>query len=506
MKSLKLSYQFFIFIGLVAFLSFGSPAHANSKYSSVVIEADTGLVLHQRHADKVLHPASLTKMMTLVLTFEALDAGKIRLKDRIRISKHAASMVPSKLDLPVGSRIRVEDAIYALVTKSANDVAVALAEHLGRTESNFAKRMTNRARSIGMKNTTFRNASGLHHKRQVSTARDMAKLAQYILKRYPHYYSYFSTKQFTYRGKTYRNHNRLLGSYSGMDGFKTGYISASGFNLVASAKRNGQRIIGVVYGGRSSKTRNAHMRKLLDRGFDRVKTLRIAKAYRAPVPERKPLPVRAVASSVQADPSRSGFTSLASLNTRTKVEVPGARKRPSWAELNTQALQKQYFSEMIGEGDFDPAVSKRLETGLLAVAVHKGDYVPNPQPASPLETTVRNAGHALISRMARNPRAKIDPASIEPRAGNIAGANLASQAHWQVQIGAYNSRVATDNALRAAKSKLPRSLSHATPVAVPLQTSDGVLFRARLSGFDQKQADQACKIFKDCITVAPQSY
>ncbi|HOO82389.1 MAG TPA: D-alanyl-D-alanine carboxypeptidase family protein, partial [Alphaproteobacteria bacterium] len=167
-------------------------AKGNPKYASIVMDADTGLILHQRYANKSLHPASLTKVMTLLLTFEALEQGRISLNDRVRISNHAANMVPSKLGLSPGSSIRVKDAIYALVTKSANDVAVALAEHLAGSERNFAQRMTLKAHDIGMTRTTFVNASGLHDERQVSTARDMAKMARYVIQVYPEYYRYFS--------------------------------------------------------------------------------------------------------------------------------------------------------------------------------------------------------------------------------------------------------------------------------------------------------------------------
>ena len=288
----------------------------NPKYASLVMDADTGMILSQRYADKSLHPASLTKMMTLLLTFEALDRGVITKKQRVRISNRAASMVPSKIGLPAGSSIRVEDAIYALVTKSANDIAVALAEHIGGSEYKFARLMTARARTIGMNKTTFRNASGLHHKSQISTARDMGKLARYILQRYPHYYRYFSTKSFTYKGKTYRNHNRLMTSYRGMDGFKTGYINASGFNLVASAYRDGRRLIGVVFGGRSSKTRNAHMAEIMDAGFKKASRVRFAYAQKPPLPPVKPLTTQAVAQNKTGE----NFTSLASLNSKkTKI-------------------------------------------------------------------------------------------------------------------------------------------------------------------------------------------
>ena len=471
------------------------------------MDADSGMILSQRYADKTLHPASLTKMMTLLMVFEALDRGDIRKNNRIRMSKRAASMVPSKLGLPAGSSIKIEDAVYALVTKSANDVAVAVAEHIGGSESKFAAMMTARARTIGMNKTRFRNASGLHNKYQVSSARDMAKLARYILQRYPHYYRYFSTKSFTYRGKTYRSHNRLMSSYKGMDGFKTGYINASGFNLVASANQNGRRLIGVVFGGRTSKSRNAHMAEILDAGFSKASRTRIARVKTPPKPMPKPGSEVASANSVKQGTAANNkpYASLASLNTKTRIKTkqPSSNFSPNYTALG-EALEGGAFSELLGEGDFDNSASKRIETGLIAVAVHKGDYKPNPEPATAVEKSLRNMGHAMVSRIGE---AKQKPFSAFSQTANIP--NLPhpkdTVGKWSIQIGAYNSRVATDEALRAAKKKLPKQLSNASALAVPLRTADGLIFRARLGSLSEAQARKACKYFKDCMPVAPLS-
>ncbi len=295
-------------------------ATPNKKYASLVIDADTGSIISQRYSTKSLHPASLTKMMTMLLTFEALDKKRITKNTRIYISSRAASMVPSKLGLKAGSRIRVEDALKSLATKSANDVAVALAEHLSGSESKFARAMTARARTIGMKSTRFRNASGLHHPAQVSTARDMAKLARYILKRYPHHYKYFSTRTFTYNGKTYKNHNKLLKTYPGADGFKTGYINAAGFNLVASANQKGHRLIGVVFGGRSGKTRNAHMEELLNDGFKKIKSARNIKTNLPPLPPTKP--TYGIAKMKHVTPVKTeNYASLSALENKGKKKI-----------------------------------------------------------------------------------------------------------------------------------------------------------------------------------------
>lgn len=242
-------------------------AHANSRYAALVMDADTGEVLYARHADQRRRPASLTKMMTLYMVFEAMAAGRLGLDDRITISKRAAGQAPSRLGLTAGSSLSAREAVLALVTRSANDVATAVAEHLGGTEFSFALKMTARARTLGLKHTTFRNASGLPARGQWSTARDMGALARALLRDFPNHYRYFSVREFEFEGRAHRNHNNLLGSYDGIDGIKTGYIRASGFNLVASAVREGRRLIGIVFGGRSARSRDQHMRTLLDRGF-----------------------------------------------------------------------------------------------------------------------------------------------------------------------------------------------------------------------------------------------
>ncbi len=242
-------------------------AFAANKYSSIVVDADTGRVVHEAYADGERFPASLTKMMTLYLLFEAIENGEAKMDTEMKVSSRAAGQAPSRLGLRSGSTISVEDAINALVTKSANDVAAVVAEHLGGKEYLFAIQMTDKARALGMANTSFRNASGLPNSRQVSTARDMAILSARLFKDFPQYYAYFSRPSFKYSGRTYKSHNNLLENYKGADGIKTGYTRASGFNLAASAERDGHRLIGVVLGGKSVRTRDQHLADLLDKGF-----------------------------------------------------------------------------------------------------------------------------------------------------------------------------------------------------------------------------------------------
>ena len=260
---------------------------AQAKYASIVIDAGTGEVLHEVNADTRNYPASLTKMMTIYLTFEALEKGRLTLGHPLKASRQAARQPASRLGMRRGEKITVEDAILALVTKSANDVAVVLAETLGKSEKNFAKIMTRKAQALGMSRTTFGNASGLPHRGQLSTARDMATLSLALLRDFPQYYHYFSAKTFSYRGRTYRNHNKLLKNYRGADGLKTGYIRASGYNLAASSRRNGRRLIAVVFGGKTARSRNSHIAKLLDRGYTRIAQLPVPKTVFPAAP--KPL-------------------------------------------------------------------------------------------------------------------------------------------------------------------------------------------------------------------------
>lgn len=243
------------------------PASAARKYASIVVDAESGQVLHARYEDSRRYPASLTKMMTLYLLFDALDRGDVTLGQKLRVSRRAAGQPPSRLGLRRGQTITVDHAIRALVTKSANDVAVVVGEALGGTEVDFAREMTREAHKLGMSHTQFRNASGLYNPHQYTTARDMATLAISLMRDHARYYHYFSTPSFTWHGRTYRNHNKLLGSYAGTDGLKTGYVHASGFNLVASAVRHGRRLVGVVMGGRTGHRRDREMVRLLNLAY-----------------------------------------------------------------------------------------------------------------------------------------------------------------------------------------------------------------------------------------------
>ncbi len=266
-------------------LGAGAPAVSAAPDASITIDANSGSILHEENADSPRFPASLTKMMTLYVVFEMLEKGRLDLDADLIITERAANAQPSKLGLDAGERIRLSDAIKALVTKSANDIAISIAENLAGTEDKFARYMTRKAREIGMKSTTFKNASGLPNPAQTTTARDLLTLSLRLQDDFPQYYPYFKTETFTYRGKRHRNHNSLLFSYEGTDGIKTGYTRASGFNLAASVHRDGKHVVGVVLGGETSRTRNATMRRLMTSALAKASTEKTRKPSRRKDPE-----------------------------------------------------------------------------------------------------------------------------------------------------------------------------------------------------------------------------
>jgi D-alanyl-D-alanine carboxypeptidase len=251
----------------VALASVFTATHTSAKYASFVMNAETGQVLHAVNENTRNYPASLTKLMTLYLLFEALEKKEISFNSRLKISRKAANRPASKLGLKPGQTIKVKDAVMAIIVKSANDVASVVAENIGGNERRFALQMTHKARNLGMTRTVFRNASGLPHRGQLSTAKDMAILTRAIINHFPQYYNLFSHRYFKFENRTYKSHNKVLKTFPGAEGMKTGYIRASGYNLVTTAKQNGKRIIGVVFGGKSSRLRNSHMKQLLTRAF-----------------------------------------------------------------------------------------------------------------------------------------------------------------------------------------------------------------------------------------------
>lgn len=426
----------------------GPTAHANPRYADVVIDAVTGEIFHQSNADRKLYPASLTKMMTLYMTFQALRDGRLTLDQNLPVSARAAGQAPSKLGLPAGASIRVEHAILALVTKSANDIATVLAEGIAGTEVRFAERMTRQARQLGMRSTTFRNASGLPNPGQISTASDMAKLAQALLYDFPEYYHYFSTRNWTYRGTTYRNHNRLLGSYEGMDGLKTGYIRASGFNLVASAVRGDLRVIAVVFGGRTTDRRNRRVAQLLDMAFDSQRG-RYLIAHGS-VPLSPPLP----------------------------------RRRP---------------------GDAAPFTSVLMAAA--SVPDQMSDVAP-PLPPTPVAALSATPAFPLPPSLPDPRLVQLTVATLVPDVDSLEmGGDIANDAFWGIQVGAFNDMPASQEALELAVRYAPDLLRATRRHVVAIDVAGNRLYRARMVGLDQQAASNACARLQAtgmaCLTIAP---
>ncbi len=348
-------------------LSLVNQAQANPRYSSIVIDADTGAVLHESNADASRYPASLTKMMTLYMLFEAIEQRKMTLDTRMQVSVHAASMPQTNIGLRTGDSISVRDAIPALIVRSANDVAAVVAEALGSSEANFGRMMTDKARKLGMHSTTFRNASGLPNGEQKTTARDLVTLSARLMKDFSNHYHYFSTRSFNYKGTIYRSHNRMVSNTPGVDGMKTGFIRASGFNVATSAKRGDRRVIAVVMGGQTAAARDQHMAQLLDRSFNQggraselasnnsnTRTVPVAAlktsastAVPKPSPVPKNIPVRVVSQQTAQPAVNARPQKVAMLENDSWAVQIGSYHEPDRAHAQAQAAARWIPGEVM---------------------------------------------------------------------------------------------------------------------------------------------------------------
>jgi D-alanyl-D-alanine carboxypeptidase len=442
---LKRRAGFLAFLGLLAALV-ALPGGAAARYASIVIDASTGDVLHEINSDTRNYPASLTKMMTLYLAFEALDNGRIQRTQKLMVSRRAARMPASRLGLRRGRTISLEDAILALVTKSANDAAVVIAEALAGSESKFARLMTKKAAALGMTRTSFRNASGLHNRRQLSTARDIARLAQALIRDFPRYYIYFSTATFRYKGRTYRNHNELLKTYYGTDGVKTGYTRASGYNLAASTVRNGRRLIAVVFGGKTAKARDRHIAALLDKGFAMPVVVRGAPSN---IPLAKPAAVMHAEAAPPDPPPAKPENLLVAEDTPRDRPVEPKHKRLQVTQGGPVSLLPP---------DMEPAASS---AGSAEPAGSTG----------PVSGPGRAATRKRAAKAARN---------------------LAEKSIWGVQVGAFFSPTPAKEAAQDAAQRLPEVLGGTRVVIPQVQSERGRLYRARLMGLSETKARKAC--------------
>jgi D-alanyl-D-alanine carboxypeptidase len=416
----------------------------------ILLDAETGQVLSEANADAITYPASLTKMMTLYLTFEALNTGKLRLDQQLAVSNEAARQSPSKLGLEPGETIPVQDLILGLVTKSANDAAVVLAEGLGGSVPAFAERMNRKARQLGMEHTYYHNPNGLPDPEQQTTARDLARLALALYHDFPREYRYFSTREFAFHGQTITSHNHMLEWYEGADGIKTGFINASGFNLAASAVRNGHRLIGVIMGGRSARSRDDEMADLFDQGFARLGaapattavTRREAPAAVAPAAVAMAAPPAAAAAATSSHPP-AAETAVAhgAAPTATPIPLP----TPFIAEAETAGLLSKAFQQLLPVGKAEASI------------VHEA--------AAPV----------------------------------VPGAE-----RWGIQLGAFHAEAAAEKAGHAA-ARLPMAKGKILQIVQPEKGERERLYRARLLNFTPKTAQEACaalhKLKMDCSVV-----
>ncbi len=535
-----------------------APARAAEKAASMVIDANSGKVLHDRSGGELRRPASLTKIMTIYLALEAIESGRTSLDTKVTVSARAAAAAPSKLGLKPGAKITLSDAINALIVKSANDMAVAVAEHLAGSEPAFARLMTERARAMGMQRTVFRNASGLPNDEQVTTAREMLMLAMRLQDDFPQHYRRFSMRSFTYAGTTHRSHNSLLGTFAGVDGMKTGYTRASGFNLISSFRAGKKHVVAVVMGGISASARDAHMRMLLAQAIDQASTTRTRKSSpmlvaearpvsKAPAaksqahitaaqkkiaspPEGRPVPVPLPARRPQPPPNQDADRlSLADtiaaapgapVNIAKVKTVPVLQPSPSsqaapsqFAEAQQQVVEPQGDIETLArvEDTLRPSFSAlRAE---LAARDDAANAAPEYAAAidAPHSTDVAEVHETIIPKLDGSVRQGRAPSTLEAQMARLEGRPTFATASagsasfetaasapggYAVQIGVYSTPADAARALERTTAAAGQILAAGTPVTLPLTSGGRQLYRARFAGFDSRSATSACNALR----------
>jgi D-alanyl-D-alanine carboxypeptidase len=515
-------------------------------YAAIVLDANSGNVLHAENADELRHPASLTKIMTLYLLFERLDAGKFRLDTQIPVSEHASIQAPTKLGLKPGETIAVEDAIQAMATKSANDIAVAVAEAIGGSEREFADMMTLKAHALGMRRTVYRNASGLPSDEQVTTAREQALLGRAIQERFPRYARYFATLSFTYHGETMRNHNHLLGHVEGMDGIKTGYTEASGFNLVASVHRNNRHLVSVVMGGTSAGARDARTRNLIEEYIvaaappkTQVADVAGSKADAPRKDEPRAAKTR-IAATTNSSAIRAGEAHPSSATYSVASSPSDDRTAPS-AATSGGVAQGLPAPESVGTETMAPTPppytlphsppSQGGETAAattepikpIQVKTIKVKMAPAqvaalaPAPSSPAaHAASRDSGPPAAATPApaseqptrgRDLIAETIRATTPPESAARLGAPSGPPVHsgWIIQVGAFDAEREARERLNAVQAKIGQKLKHASPFTEAVVTGDKKLYRARFAGVQKDEAEAICRQLKrndiSCITI-----
>jgi len=474
----------------------------NPPYAAIVVDGNSGEVLHSAKAGAKRQPASLTKIMTLYLLFERLEKGQLKLDSRLEVSKRASRQPPIKLGLKPGQTIKVEDAILGLVTRSANDVAVAIAEAIAGDEKDFAKLMTRKARALGMADTVYKNASGLPNRNHFTTARDQARLARAIQDRFPKYYRYFSRRSFTFRGDTIRNSNELLGSVRGVDGIKTGSSSASGYNLVASMKRDDRYLVAVVFGAKSSSRRNQLMRNLLTAYVKRASTKRTTPLIaEMPVSDNEPVTV-AIANR------RRGVTPVPAKPIGSTIVTRRARRRgPATTASVTGKLRSRHPIRPIAVKTIKVKLSRVKTASVIpplstmpVISLTRNEQTIQPttkRAPVPTPTAASNSASRGI-RVASAGPASIPAITVKAVSRSVQDSDAAphKRTGWMIQVGAFAAERDAKDRLRSAKSKARHFLSSADPFTETVAKDNKTFYRARFAGFDKREARAACKYLK----------
>jgi D-alanyl-D-alanine carboxypeptidase len=538
---------------------------SSPPYAAIVVDANSGAVLHAANPDELRHPASLTKIMTLYQLFERLETGKLKLDTPLEVSAHAAGQSPTKLGLRAGETIDVDTAIRGLVTRSANDAAVVIAEAIAGSEPDFANMMTHQAHMLGMSRTVYRNASGLPDDDQVTTARDQALLGRAIQDRFPKYYHYFSLPSFTFHGIAIRNHDNLLGRVEGVDGIKTGYTQASGFNLVTSVRRDNRHIVAVVMGGASAGARDARMSSLVEEYIVAAASQKTAPAIaegnariaEARLPETRQADARAIdrhvtesrASEAEAAkpaahaPVRSNPAALYAVASFSRpIPWPSpqasATARPASAPADaaptappptTAAVHEAAAAVPNTDEPLRPIPVRTLKVKLPPAQV--AELTPpvnartdaaalpseqSPEAAVPTGAVTRSSApvneaadprHDVADEPARDAAWPSRSASLPgapPQRMSVASPPPTVHSGWIIQVGAFEDERAAKDKLNAAQSKAA-ALAHADPFTEAVVRGDKTLYRARFAGLHRDEAESACRQLRhndiDCITM-----
>ncbi len=527
------------------------PARAGGDHALFIIDANTGATLTNQEGTDPRYPASLTKMMTIYMAFDAVQRGTTTMKSPVKFSVAATKAAPSKLDLDVGDTITLENAILALITKSANDVAIAVAEHLGGTEPTFAKMMTAKARELGMKNTTFKNASGLPDGDQTTTARDMTTLGLRLYDDFPKQFHLFATRSFAYNGSSYRNHNTLMLQMPGINGIKTGYTHASGFNLVSSLEQDGKHVIGAIFGGSTANNRNLSMRIALSKAMAKASATKTRKpmlvaqaspvkparalapapvAVAAPVAAAsKPTPVQqaiALAPPVPVSavaPVRIDIAKVRQATPQETATVAAPVPQPAPIATASASPAPQAFAQ----ASIVPKAADVVAAKPSAPVVAPAAVAPTVRPPSSLNAQLAQLSQAAGLLPAAGSTKSNEPsfrlngpvtpsqATLQPVANTVAtpnpgqasgqGGGTGGGQGYDIQIGAFATPAEADRRLTSAATLVPSHLKNRRPNRQQVAVGEKTLYRARFSGFDQTAAVAACVELNrqsiNCITL-----